>query len=194
VKNVVTISRQMGSGGRSAADYLSAQLGWPVVGKEIVTEAAAKKGIDPSKIERIFEHRITLQDRVTFQQKSAKYLAAIKDAIHEYAEKGDVILLGRGAHIILGDNPDVFRVYLNAEFDVRMMRIAEKHDLKGKKGLEEARRMVVESDYARASYHNYLFGVDSFDPLLYDLGLNTTWMSAQQAGDAILAVFELVRG
>jgi cytidylate kinase len=194
VKNVVTISRQMGSGGRSAADFLSDRLGLPVVGKEMVTEAAAKKGIDPGKIERIFEHRITLQDRLTVQQKSAKYLAAIKDTIQEYAEKGDVILLGRGAHIILSDHPNVFRVYLNAELDVRIARIAQKNNLKGKKGLESARQTVVESDYARASYHNYLFGVDSFDPLLYDLGLNTTWMAVKQTGDAILSVFELVRG
>ena len=159
----------------------------------MVTEAAASKGIDPMKIERIFEHRISLQDRITFQQKSAKYLAAIKETIQEYADKGDVILLGRGAHIILKDHPSVFRIYLNAELDIRIARIAHKNCLKGKKGLETARQTVVESDYARASYHNYLFGVDSFDPLLYDLGLNTTWMTAQQDGDAILSVFELVR-
>ena len=194
MKNVITISRQMGSGGRMIADMISQRLGWPLVGKELVTEAARKAGVDEIKIQRIFEHRLSLQDRITFQQRSAKYLDAISNVIHEFSDKGEVVLLGRASNLVLAGDPRIFRVNLVAEFEVRIERIAEQLKLRGKKGLEKARQLVVDSDYARSAYHTYLFDVDWNDPMNYDLILNTTELTLDEAADAIHSVFEVIRG
>ena len=67
MKNVITISRQMGSGGRMIAEIVAQKLGWRLVGKELISEAARKSGADESKIERVFERRLSLQDRITFR-------------------------------------------------------------------------------------------------------------------------------
>ncbi len=194
MKDVITISRQMGSGGRLIADLISARLDWPVMAKELVEEAAQMAGVDELKIRRIFEHRLSMQDRITFQQRSAKYLDAVSTAIHEFCKRGNVILLGRAANLILVGNPQVFRVNLVAEFETRVDRIAKQCNLRGKRGLEDARKQVLDSDYARTAYHNYLFNVDWQDPMNYDLILNTTELTLDQAAEAVLCAFEVIRG
>jgi cytidylate kinase len=193
VKNVITISRQKGSGGRTIAEIIARRLDWQLVRREMVSQAAKKAGVDDTKIESAFEHRPTLQDRITLQQRFSKYLGVLSDVIHEYANQGNVVLLGRGAHIILADDPRLFRVHLVADLEARIERIAAQCRLRGKKGLEEARRMVIDSDYARAAYHTYVYDAEWNDPLNFELVLNTTELTMEQAAEGILAVFEVCR-
>jgi cytidylate kinase len=192
VKNVITISRQKGSGGTVVAEELSKRLCWRLIGKDLITEAAAKEGIDEAKIQRVFEARVSLQDRMTFQQRSEKYLNAVARVIQEEVDKGDVVVIGRGAGVILADDPRLFRVHFVADFETRIQRIAAEQRLKGSKGLDEARRLVNESDYARAAFHMYLFNVDWNSPLLYDLVLNTTEITLDQATEIVVQAFNTI--
>jgi cytidylate kinase len=192
VKNVITISRQMGSGGRLVAEMVAANLGWRLVGKELVVEAARLGETEEMKIERVFEQRLSLQDRMTFRQKSAKYIDSISEVIRDFVDQGQVVILGRGAHIIMKEDPRLFRAHLVADLEVRIQRIAEQFKLKGKAGMQEARMKVINSDYARTAYHNYLFEADWNDPLLHELVINTTNATIDQAANTILRAFEIM--
>jgi len=192
LKNVITISRQMGSGGRMIAEIVAQKLGWRLVGKELITEAARKSGADESKIERVFERRLSLQDRITFRERSEKYIDSIRHVIADGVEEGNVVILGRGAHVIMQGDPRIFRVHLVADLEVRIARIAEQYNLKGKAGRQEARRMVINSDYARTAYHNYLFEAEWNDPLLQDLVINTTALKIEQAADTVLDAYRIM--
>ncbi len=192
MKNVITISRQMGSGGRMIAEIVAQKLGWRLVSKELISEAAKKSGADESKIERVFEQRLSLQDRITFRERSEKYIDSIRHVIADVVDEGNVVILGRGAHVIMQGDPRIFRVHLVADLEVRIARIAEQYNLKGKAGKQEARRMVINSDYARTAYHNYLFEADWNDPLLQDLVINTTALKIEQAADTILDAFRIM--
>ncbi len=192
MKKVITISRQMGSGGRLVAEMVAANLGWRLVSKELVVEAARLGETEERKIERVFEQRLSLQDRVTFRDKSAKYIDSISRVIRDFVDQGEVVILGRGAHIIMKGDPRLFRVHLVADLETRIRRIAEQFKLKGKAGMQEARMMVINSDYARTAYHNYLFEAEWNDPLLQDLVINTTDASIEQAADTILKAYEIL--
>ena len=192
MKTAITISRQMGSGGRRIAEMVAERLEWRLVGKELITEAARKSGTDERKIERVFEQRLSLQDRITFRERSEKYIDSMSHVIREVVGEGRVVILGRGAHIIMQGDSRIFRVHLVAELEVRIPRIAEQYKLKGKAGGHEARRMVINSDYARTAYHNYLFEADWNDPLLHDLVINPTSISIEQAADTVLEAFRIM--
>lgn len=189
MKNVITLSRQKGSGGRVVATEVAQRLGWRLVGRELVSRAAAEAGLDESKIERVFEKRLSLQDRMTFQQKSAKYVDAVERVVKEQVNQGKVVILGRGANMFVPEDSRVFRVHLVADFDTRIRRVQAQCGLKGVKGEEEARKAVNESDYARAAFFNYLFGVNWNDPLLYEAVINTTEMTVEEVSEAVLGVF-----
>ena len=193
MKNVICLSRQEGSGGRGVAVMLAESLGWRMVDREVITEAARDSGFDEAKLERLFERRVSLEDRLTFQQRSGKYLGAISTAVREIADQGDVVILGRGAGVITADDPRAFRVHLVAPLEVRIARIATLNGLKGSKGLEEARRRVLDSDYARHAFHTHLFGIDWNDPLNYELVLNTMELTPEQAAEIVLEAFRLIK-
>jgi len=193
VRNVITISRQKGSGGMWIAEELARRMCWRFIGKDLISEAASKAGIDEAKMERVFEARVSLQDRITFQQRSAKYVDAMARVMREEVDKGNVVILGRGAGVILAEDRRLFRVHVVADLDTRIQRIASEQKLKGIKGLEDARRLCNESDYARATFHQYLFSVDWNSPLLYELVLNTSDMTLDQASEVILRAFEAVQ-
>ncbi len=192
MRNVITISRQMGSGGRVVAGMVAERLGWRMVGSEVVTEAARQSGFEEAKLERVFARRVSLEDRLTVQQRSGKYLGAISAVISEMVEEGDVVILGRGAGVIMADNPRIFRVHLVADLETRIARIAAQLSLKGSKGAEEARRRVLDSDYARTAYHTYLFDTEWNDPLNYELVLNTGDLDLDQEAGIILEAFRIM--
>jgi cytidylate kinase len=182
----------MGSGGRIIAGKVAESLGWRMIGREVVIEAARQTGFDEAKLERVFERRVSLEDRLTFQQRSGKYLGAINAVVIELAMEGNVVILGRGAGVILCDEPNIFRVHLVADLDTRIDRIAGQFGLKGEKGREEARHRVLDSDYARSAYHTYLFDADWNDPLLYDLVVNTGDLDLDQAAGIVLEAFRIM--
>jgi cytidylate kinase len=194
VRNVITISRQKGSGGMWIAEELARRLCWRFIGKDLITEAASKAGLDESKMQRVFEARVSFQDRTTFEQRSAKYVDGMAQLMLEEVDKGDVVILGRGAGVIMAEDRRLFRVHLVADLDTRIKRIASERKLRGSKGLDEARRLCNESDYARTAFHQYLFNVDWNSPLIYELALNTSDITLDQASEIILKAFEIVRG
>ncbi len=192
MRNVITVSRQMGSGGRRIAVLLAESLGWRMVDREVITSAARESGFDEAKLERVFERRVSLEDRLTFQQRSGKYLDAVSKAVHELVGQGSVVILGRGAGVIMADDPRIFRINLIAQLETRIERIAVQFGLSGKKGLEEARRRVLDTDFARSAFHTHLFGVDWNDPLNYELVLNTGELTPEQAAEIILGAFQIM--
>jgi cytidylate kinase len=192
VKSVITISRQMGSGGRAVAEQVAVELGWRFVSKELVTETARQTGFDESKIERIFDQRLSLQDRITYEQRSAKYLEAVSKVIREFVDEGNMVILGRGAHVIMAGDPRIFRVHIVADLETRIQRMASAYGLKGKKGLAEARHRVIDSDYGRSAFHLLLFNVDWNNPLIYELVVNTTDVDLNHAAAAILSAFKIL--
>src|SRR4030042_7108696 len=128
------------------------RLEWRCVGKELITEAARKSGTDERKIERVFEQRLSLQDRITFRERSEKYIDSMSHVIRGVVGEGRVVILGRGAHVIMQGDSRIFRVHLVADLDVRIARIAEQYNLKGKAGGEEGRRVGTTSDCARSAH------------------------------------------
>lgn len=193
MKNVITIARQRGSGGRAVGALIAERYGWSLASKESFAESVKARGVDEVKIGRVFERRPSLQDRMTLQQLYSKYVDVITNVIKEFAEKGDVVILGRGANLILGGDPRVVSVLFVADLETRIERMAKKWGLKGKKGLEEARKKVIDSDYARAAYNTYLYDSEWNDPLNYDMVLNTTGITVQQAAEAVMSLFEMLR-
>ena len=57
----------------------------------------------------------------------------------------------------------------------------------------DARRKISESDYARETYYRFLYNVLPDDPLVYDMILNTSRMTMEEAAAIVTASFEAVR-
>ncbi len=110
-----------------------------------------------------------------------RYLSTITGVIRDLASHDDMVVIGRGSQVILGNWPGAVHVLLVAPFQYRLQQYARRE------GLDEgeAARRAIEGDKARLAFHRKFFKVDADDPSLYHLTLNAERVSIQEAGQAI---------
>ena len=111
------------------------------------------------------------------------YIAAIRTVIEDLANGDNVVIVGRGAHIILEDNPNVLRVGLIATFEDRVERIMVRERL----SQSEAEAAILARDAARSEYFRRFFDIEEPDSAEhYHLVINTSEMNLDAATDIII--------
>jgi cytidylate kinase len=178
---IITIARQMGSLGNEIAMDVSQHLHYMLVDQGKLQTAAQTYGMLKSELEEVHEKRPTLVTRYLTMRHRA-YLDMIQTITYSYARQDDVVLLGRGATVLLNDVPSALHVNIFAPFERRVEAVM------GEEGMTRqlAEQLVRENDHDRAGYMKYLFDRDWMDPLLYDLMINTSAVPRRRACDLIV--------
>lgn len=117
---------------------------------------------------------------------AARFQRQTEQVIRKLAEGGGVIL-GRGAMVVLADDPGVLKVRLDGPPDRRVERVVDTLGI----SVETARRDQRHTDRARQVYLRHFYDVDPGDPALYDLIIDTTAVGPDAAARMIV---EGVRG
>jgi cytidylate kinase len=102
--------------------------------------------------------------------------------VAEIAREGRVVLVGRGAAAILGEQERTLHVQVVAPLGIRAERIAGRLNL----SVEEARKKVQESDGRRSKYHKEYYGRDWADPVNYHMVINTGFLGLDGTADLIV--------
>ena len=119
-----------------------------------------------------------------------EYIAAVRSVIEELATGDNVVIVGRGAHIILEDNPDVLRVGLVATFEDRVERVMVRERMER----SEAETSIIARDEARVQYFRRFFEIENPDAAEhYHLVINTSEMNLDAATDIIIRASEELR-
>ncbi len=119
---------------------------------------------------------------------ATNYPELIQRVILEYAQAGDVIIVGRGGQMVLGNLPGVLHVQIIAPVERRIHTVMERLGLDEK----EAERRVRQSDKERTRYLKHFFDVDWRDPLLYDCVINTAKMPLDLAVNMITSAAQRI--
>ena len=172
---IITISRQMGSGGIPIAQKAAEKLGYTLVDGEAILAVADQYGLSRESIEQSDEKPPHFVETLDIKHEVALHL--IELIILEYALKGNIIVYGRGGQDLLKGVNSVLRVRIIAPFEDRVERWAEREWLDP----DRARRLVRMSDQQRAGFIRYYFDRDWDDPLGYDLVINTERLSEESA-------------
>jgi len=184
---VITISRQYGSLGNNIANAVASRLGWPVLMRDIINQAALRAGAPEVALAVIDElHLLGVTPSPSEYQ---AYIDSLKSVLEELARQDCKIIVGRAGQVVLRDRPGVLHVRVIAPFEVRAQRMAEQHHI----SLQAARAQARASDRERASFLKRFFNTDWNDPLLYDLVINTGRISINSACDLICLAAERCR-
>ena len=151
---VITITREYGAGGGEVARKLADALGWEVLDRELLHQAAEVEHVPDAELERLDEKAVTMADRFRLHPPHQKYLHGLTQAARQAAERGNVVIVGRGARHLMGEMPDVFHVRLVAPRQWRAERMAR---LEGW-SLDQARARCLEVDRTRELFTRYFFG------------------------------------
>jgi cytidylate kinase len=180
----ITITREYGAGGGEVARELAARLGWEVLDRELLHQAAQIEHLPDAELDRLDEKAISMADRYRLHPPHQKYLHGLTEAARQAAERGNVVLVGRGARHLLGEMPDVFHLRLVAPRDWRAQRMAK---LEGW-SLDQARARCLEVDRTREVFSRYFFGEAAVQPAQYDLVVNTARVPLEDVACVVAAL------
>ena len=109
------------------------------------------------------------------------FIEATTKVLKDLYQKGNVVIIGRGANIILADTPGVMHVGLMAPLEVRIQTLMQREHM----GRDEAQVYVDELERARVAYFKKFFKVSPDEPTLYHMMLNMDKMEPKTAADVV---------
>ena len=202
-KKIITITRQYGSGGHDIGKLLAQKLDIPFYDKELISLAAKESGVSPEVFAQADEKRtnsllyslstglytygngystmgdLPMNDRLYILQHKI---------IKEKAEKETFVVVGRCADYILKEYDNVVKVFVYADIDARTRRAVERQDIEPSR----ARQAVAKADKNRANYYSFYSGQKWGQVENYDLCINTTKLSVDQAVKLITDYISIV--
>ncbi|MBR0824862.1 cytidylate kinase family protein [Bradyrhizobium manausense] len=166
---VIAMTREMGSGGREVAQRVADELQLTLVLHHLVEhEIADHLELREDAVHHLLEGGATLTERL--QVGSGRLARYTAEEILELANRGNVLIRGWGACLVLREVPHVVRVRVCAPMDVRERTVMQRQGIKDR---QTARREIERNDATHKRILRNVYGVDREEALLYDLMLNT---------------------
>ncbi len=196
---IITISRETGSGGHTVGRLLAERLDYDFYDKEIVASVASKMGIDKKLI---LENGENMSDQDYIDMKSGfvpHYKKAevpyeeIKEAqdkvIKSIADKGNCVIVGRGADYILRGRDDIFHVFIHADMEHRVKRVQRHEGVTGQE--ERIQKELVQKDRSRATYYRYFTQKEWGKVENYTLSLDSGIFTKTQCTELIIQAVKM---
>ncbi len=203
MKKIITIGRELGSGGRTIGKMVANRLGIPYYDRELIDKAAENSGLATQYIESS-EQRVTnsllynlamgtsygygiLQNanRQTLPLSEQVYDAQ-KEVITNFANQGSCVIVGRCADQILGERDDVLRVFIYADMKKRVERGIQEYGM----AKQTAEKEIERSDKERSRHYNIFTDKTWGDRHNYDLMLNSGKLDYENCARIICSLAE----
>lgn len=197
---VITIGRQYGSGGREIGFRVAEKLGIKCYDKEILSVAAKESGLC-EKIFEVHDEKPTksflyslVMDSYSMGYTPSGYVdmpighkifLAQFDAIKNIAERESCVFVGRCADYALGDNPDLFSVFIHGTMEHRVKRIMERLNIEDE---GSARDIITKTDKKRAAYYNSYSDKKWGDAKTYNLSIDSGILGIDGTADLIVDI------
>ncbi len=202
---VITISRQLGSGGAYIGQQLSKRLNILYFDREIISKAAEELYISDEDLEALDEKPISSMSssmNFLFQLYSLrpgnaylppKILPTDRELykteskiIEQIYQKYPSVIIGRCGSYILRGKPNHISIFLHANIDFRTKRIQELYSL----SIDEAEKMIKKSDIQRHDYYMKVIGEEWKDFSKYDITFDTSKIQLDNCVDLIVKYIE----
>lgn len=201
---IVAISRQFGSGGARVGKALAQRIGFQYADREILSEAARALHVDAQEVEGLEERTENIWEKIgslfALGSPDTPFIPPALPAVNEQqlldaeekvirglGAQGNVVIVGRGAAHMFGDDAHVLRVFLHAPLEERITLAMSEYGFTDR---EQAESVVRESDQARAQFVKALTGHDWCDSTLYDITIDTAAVGLERAVDVLLDVVQ----
>ena len=179
--SIITISRGSFSKGREVAEKVSEMLGfgYTCLSREVLLEASKEFNVPEIKLARAIHDAPSILDR--FGYRKDRYIAFIWSAILQHFRKDNVVYCGLAGHFFVKDIPHVLKVRVIADLEARIRNEIEREGISRK----EALHIIQRDDEERRRWSEYLYGINTSDPSLYDLVVHIGNMTTDDAAYVI---------
>lgn len=187
---MITISRQYGTNGRRIARLLADKLKLPFYDKELISIASKESRFAEQAFENAEETATsTLGYAISNRTSRSLYGMPINDqlfmvqsgVIRTVADQGPAMFVGRCADYVLSGYKETINIFLQANTDSRIKTVMERDKLSQK----DAEARIKFLDKSRAAYYNYYTDRKWSDLGNYDIVLNVSYLTAEEAADLL---------
>lgn len=182
--SIVTISRGSYSRGKEVAEELARALNYDCLSREIVLEASEQFNIPEVRLVRAIHDAPSILDRFTYGKE--RYVAFFRAVFLKRVQKDNVVYHGLAGHFFLQGIPHALKVRIIADLENRLREEMKREGISA----EEARRILVRDDEERRRWGMHLYGLDTWDPMLYDLVIHIDNMGIEDAVAIILQALQ----
>lgn len=197
-KFVITINRELGSGGRTVGRKLAELLGVKYYDKAIVQGLTEKYGLTAEEIERLKAQEkpswwSELQDRCKSllsanpqpKPSTSAMFETERRILEQLASQDSCVVAGRSAFLIFREYPNHLNVFIQASTEHRIERLMKKQGLTYAAALD----VLDEVDEGREAYLKKYSDRSRYDTRNYDVVLSMDHMTED---DAVAVIMEYV--
>ena len=203
-KFVITINRELGSGGRTVGEKLAAKLGVPFYDKALIKALTEKYHLTVEEIEKLkgrkhgwwadFKRTLSIGQSANSSQyykaeigeepdllTTDEMYNAEKEILKGIAAEESCVIAGRTAFHILKDQPNRLSILIQASMDHRIERVMSKQGISS----EEAEKIIKKVDRMRENYVNKYTGTSRYDTRNYDLVITMDGKTEDEVAEMI---------
>ena len=200
-KYIITINRELGSGGRTVGRKLAEKLGVEYFDKAVINALQERYNLSVEQIEQLkgqetgwwaeFKRKMTFSDAEYDLNRTdidtEDVFRAETQILKALAKENSCVIAGRSAFYIFRENPNHLSVLIQASMPCRMARVAREQNM----SKEEARMTIEKVDTMRENYVREHMGTSRYDARNYQLVINMDELTEDAAVELILNYIQL---
>lgn len=198
-KFVITINREVGSGGRTVGRKLAEKLNVKYYDKAIIEGLTKKFGLSVERIEEIKAEKKRWWNDISNYYKSmvedahlvkeaeqffdnSDMFASEKRILEEIAAQESCVIAGRTGFMVFRDWPNHLNIFIQASMEHRIQRVMRRQNVSE----QEACDIIEKMDATRETYIKKYENTSRYDTRNYQLVLSMDELSEDAAVDIIL--------
>ncbi|MBR3811618.1 MAG: cytidylate kinase-like family protein [Agathobacter sp.] len=184
---IVSIGREVGSGGREIGEIIAKHYNIPLIDKNILEEIAEKKQVNLENLKDIDKKYVT----PVFKRTVRGFSSSVQDNLYllqfehlrEKAKSGEsFVIVGRCGEDVLKEYDSLVSIFILGDKEVkreRIMRLYNKNEF-------TAERLMHEKDTERKRYHNSFCDGKWGDSRNYDISINSSVLGIEQTAEFLI--------
>lgn len=196
-KFIITINRELGSGGRTVGRKLAEKLGVEYFDKAVINALQERYNLSVEQIEHLkgqeqswwaeFKRKMTFSDseydlnRTDIETEDM--FRAETEVLRALAKEQSCVIAGRTACYVFREHPNHLSIFIQASMLSRMDRVAREQNM----SKEEARMTIDKVDKMRENYVREFTGTSRYDTRNYQLVLSMDELTEDAAVELILS-------
>lgn len=195
---VITIGRELGSGGKAIGQLMAKELGISVYDSRLIEMAAKESGLNPeifkgadevpgkglfsSAMSAITSPFEMLSNFYTNSVSNESLFQVQTEIILNKAETEDCIIVGRCADYILRSHPRHLNIFVRGNYEDRVKFVSDR-DIISK---EHASEIIDKIDNQRSQYHDFYCETNWGDARAYDICINSSVLGIEGTAKYLL--------
>lgn len=195
-KFVITINRELGSGGRTVGRKLAEKLGVAFYDKAVIKALQEKYNLSVEQIEELKGQEqgwwAELKRKMSFSDNAYSLNGAGIETedifrtetaiLRAIAKEESCVIAGRSGFYIFSEHPNHLSIFIQASMLSRVARVAHEQNI----SKEKARMTIEKIDRMRENYVNEIAHTSRYDTRNYQLVLSMDELTEDAAVDIIL--------